>query len=466
MVDDQDPKLPLSDQRKFQASDIKVKADLGKLPEVIRASEALANYNRNAELALGSAFKDIQANADRYRALLEPSPAVKAALVAITAEQDLLKHARLAAAGNLAGMVKTSLATQHLAEEQRRLSASLRMNSESFKYIQDQISAGRTAQLAVNVEQIAALRAADIKRFELPATTILASQFQALEHDRLYATSKLLQIDPKRIAEAAAGLRTPWIEASNNAASLTRFSGLHSLGTAIRLESAYSDEVAGAIRASLGDWRERISRDFDTLSNLSVRTGFYVEHGLDRTLTDWPDDAFEQSLDVTEIRGAPPTLVDLYGSPVLGESDPDNEAGFIRNNVAHDWLQRFETQIRQFIDAQMSRVFGEGWPERQLPNHMLDKWRDKQKRDPYRDRHSRIIIYADFTDYEQIICKRDNFKEVFALFFSREEHFRESMQRLAVPRIQVMHARLLTQDDELLLFAELRRLTSQFGRIH
>ena len=69
-----------------------------------------------------------------------------------------------------------------------------------------------------------------------------------------------------------------------------------------------------------------------------------------------------------------------------------------------------------------------------------------------------LVAYADFTDYALLICRSDNWREVFAMFFGRPESVRESFQRLYPIRLDTMHARPITQDDELLLYVETRRL--------
>ena len=69
-----------------------------------------------------------------------------------------------------------------------------------------------------------------------------------------------------------------------------------------------------------------------------------------------------------------------------------------------------------------------------------------------------LISYADFTDYIEVICRRDNWREVFEVFFRRRESVRESFQRLYPIRLDTMHARPITQEDELLLFVETRQL--------
>jgi hypothetical protein len=62
------------------------------------------------------------------------------------------------------------------------------------------------------------------------------------------------------------------------------------------------------------------------------------------------------------------------------------------------------------------------------------------------------------TPESSVICRKDNWRLVFAVFFDRQEGVRESFQRLFPIRLDTMHARPITQEDELLLFVEARRL--------
>ena len=74
-----------------------------------------------------------------------------------------------------------------------------------------------------------------------------------------------------------------------------------------------------------------------------------------------------------------------------------------------------------------------------------------------------LIAYADFTDYVTIITRKDNWKAVFEDVFRRAESVTESLQRLYPIRICTMHARLITQDDELYLYVETKRILAAIG---
>jgi hypothetical protein len=58
-----------------------------------------------------------------------------------------------------------------------------------------------------------------------------------------------------------------------------------------------------------------------------------------------------------------------------------------------------------------------------------------------------LIACADFTEYQLVICRADNWRELFAQIFMRPENVRETFQRQHPIRLDTMHARSITQDD-------------------
>ena len=59
--------------------------------------------------------------------------------------------------------------------------------------------------------------------------------------------------------------------------------------------------------------------------------------------------------------------------------------------------------------------------------------------------------------------RKDNWSELFADIFKRSTMVQESFQRLYPIRICAMHARIVTQDDELYLYVETKRLLAAIG---
>ena len=139
--------------------------------------------------------------------------------------------------------------------------------------------------------------------------------------------------------------------------------------------------------------------------------------------------------------------------------EDNEEVAFQRTNAAHDLIQRFETRIRKFIDEKMKKVFGENWTEHQVPEAIRQQWLEKQqKAQDNNDCERPLIAYAAFSDYEQIITRKDNWERAFKPIFSRRTSVQESFRRLYPTRNCTMHARLITQDDELYLFVEIKRI--------
>ena len=99
----------------------------------------------------------------------------------------------------------------------------------------------------------------------------------------------------------------------------------------------------------------------------------------------------------------------------------DNRIGKVRTSVAHDWLLRLETNLRQFIDSQMTRAFGAEWPKYRLPNGLYEEWLRKQQEAEKESRGNwPLVAFADFSDYERVICKKDNWREVFGVICKKD----------------------------------------------
>jgi hypothetical protein len=108
----------------------------------------------------------------------------------------------------------------------------------------------------------------------------------------------------------------------------------------------------------------------------------------------------------------------------------------------------------------MTAQYGSSWPKKRLDPKLYEKWDDKKQRAESSGTILTFIEVADFTDYETIICKQDHWREVFETKFKKKESVRESLQRLQPIRLATMHARIVTKEDELYLYAEVVRLLS------
>jgi len=295
-------------------------------------------------------------------------------------------------------------------------------------------------------------------RFRLPEmseTARLVMQFRENSPSEML-TRYALQEGSLQLAMES--MRTPWLDAQEAMKSMAGFAEMQGIGHALRSMPAFDESLAAALRPELGDWRDTITWPPEIFTNLAARADFYVDLGFNAALTDFPLPAFEQSLDIAGLRPDLPALVEGYGPPARS-ADGDEEQGLARTNAAHDRLQRLERLLRKFIDEEMTRAFGTGWPRHRLPNGLYDQWQEKKRKAEQAGAEDRPLVeYADFSDYAPVICRADNWREVFGPFFNRTESVRESFQRLHPIRLDTMHSRLITQDDELLLHVEVKRL--------
>jgi len=263
-------------------------------------------------------------------------------------------------------------------------------------------------------------------------------------------------LDRQRFLEA---ITTPWINSAEAARSVTAILELQGMGNALRTVKGFDLGLTAAIRLDLGDWRDKITFPELIFIDPVARTDFYANRGFNTALTDFPDAAFHQSLDLAGLDGETLNL-ELYGPAVRPLSDPEEESGLQRTNNCHDKLQRFERRLRQFIDDAMTAQYGSDWPKKQLDPKLYENWEHKKQRAECNGNILTFIEVADFTDYEAIICKKDHWREIFEARFKKKESVRESFQRLHPIRLATMHARIVTKEDELYLYAEVVRLLS------
>ena len=297
-------------------------------------------------------------------------------------------------------------------------------------------------------------------------------QQQIAEMTRSFASLdsvKALGIDQGRLDEIAksfADIKSPWVDIENAAQSLAGVSELHALAAGIANLKPFGETLAEIVRADLGDWRTVVSFPATVLTDPIARFDFYRDLGFNDALTDFPAPAFDELLRHSGLRPSVwPDAAPHYGTElvIIQEDEEEGEVP-VSNREAYDIIYRLETRLRDFIDAEMTKVFGEGWEKRQTPTGMYQDWKDKKKlaKDAGQPDYP-LIAYADFSHYQQIIERGDNWTKVFAAVFIRKTDIQESFTRLGPVRVCAMHSRIVTPDDQLLLNAEAQRIFRALG---
>ena len=392
---------------------------------------------------------------DMPRHLVDSSASVASAMH-FNREQDLMRAA-----------ISPFQDVQHYLDQSstsEMLAKSIYRNEDMYRaaalgWQKDTMSAGIAAGLEKQQQVTRDLLRSHEAMFRLPqvteATSLLAScQIGAVAGFAQRHAQDIL--DQQRFLGA---ITTPWVNSVEAARSVTAILELQGMGNALRMVKGFDLELTAALRLDFGDWRDKITFPESVLIDPVARTDFYVTRGFNTALTDFPEAAFHQSLELAGLDGETLNL-ELYGSVVHPSTDSKEEAGLQRTNKCHDCLQRFERRLRQFINDAMTAQYGSNWPKKRLAPKLYEDWEFKKQRAESNGDILTFIEVADFTDYETIICKQDNWREVFEARFKKKESVRESLQRLQPIRKAAMHARIVTKEDELYLYAEVTRLLS------
>ena len=292
--------------------------------------------------------------------------------------------------------------------------------------------------------------------FMLPNITQAIEMTRKIQGDQFSLIARFHEEWMSSLENTITNMRNPWLDITNQMQSIRGLAGLHGIGSALNSLPPFDPLLTDMLRGDLGDWQDRIDWPTDIGTDALARMAFYENRGLNPTLTTFPYRAFEEIIEDVELTEPDTPLVNEYQGSV---NMPSGELGFERTNKAHDRIQRFETRLRNFIDARMTDVIGPDWIKHQVPGDMRQKWMDKRKRALSNgEQEWPLIAYADFSDYNQIITRNDNWRECFKDIFGHKASVQESFQRLHPIRLATMHSRVITQDDELLLYVETKRL--------
>ncbi len=302
-------------------------------------------------------------------------------------------------------------------------------------------------------------------QFTLPTATDL-SRFTAPLSDEIAKIIRPYEKDLSSILSTMESMQSSWLNTLAAADSILGFTRLQGIGHALNTMPAFGPELTESLRLALGDWTKSIRWSSKIFSDPLARTSFYAAQGLDPNLTLFPPRAFDEILTESNLQIEPIPIVEEYAHDYGHnlEEDDDEEDAFLRTNEAHDVLQRFEIQLRRFIDERMTAAFGSNWIRYRVNPRTQQAWVEKRQNDIKAGREAGpLIAYADFNDYVRIITRRDNWTNIFEEVFQVKTSVEESFRRLHPIRICTMHARPITQDDELFLRAEVVRIRRSIG---
>ena len=242
--------------------------------------------------------------------------------------------------------------------------------------------------------------------------------------------------------------------------------------------SPFGNLQRDAFQTLLGSWNTSKLTD-SILFNANARKSFYLDQGFDARLTAFPAVTYNDALFQSGIL-RPELFSPAFPNSEMGyypleederevEDSPEVEEKKeykARLLKAYDIISNLEIRLREFLIAEMEELFGQSWMKQRVPGEIHTQW--KQKRDTAvkkGEKEQPIICYADFTDYEKIITRKDNWKDTFEGKFLNVMDVQVSFMRLYPIRNCTMHTRPLTKEDFLLLTVETHRILRAIGEI-
>ena len=298
-------------------------------------------------------------------------------------------------------------------------------------------------------------------RFIYPDKVWLSQLHKVAEYRR---SAENLGLTNKRILEFANGIQSlshPWLNAANPATSVTSILEIYSMAAELNDRQPFGRLVTNMLRRNLGDWRRVTTIPERLATDPNARFDFYTGQGLNDDLTDLPVDALIEILDSSGFQGGDlPGPVEGYGHelPIISDVGVDDDVPG-ENLDTYQLIFVLETNLRRFVHEQMTEQYGHQWVKLQTPPKMHQEWQKKRRIAIDKgEAEQELIAYADFTDYADIICRKDNWKDTFEGFFQRKSNIQESLTRLYPVRLSTMHSRVVIQEDLLLAHAEVRRI--------
>jgi hypothetical protein len=279
------------------------------------------------------------------------------------------------------------------------------------------------------------------------------------------------------VLSSIAALQPVWPSPSVALDSIEGMTGLMSLRNAV-VTNPFGVLERDALRSLLGTW-DTSKQTISYLFEADARTKFYLEQGFDARLTAFPDSAYNDALFQSGLL-RPDLFSPVFPRAELGyypleedkrevSDDPEvQEERELKARLlkAYDIISNLEIRLREFLIEVMESVFGQSWAKQRVPGEIYKQWKEKRDSAVSKgEKEQPILWYADFTDYERIITRGDNWKDTFETKFMNMIDVQVSFQRLYPIRNSTMHTRPLTKEDFLLLSVEAHRILRAIGAL-
>ena len=116
-------------------------------------------------------------------------------------------------------------------------------------------------------------------------------------------------------------------------------------------------------------------------------------------------------------------------------------------------IDQFEVQFRKFVQDEMCKHFGEQWWRRNVPNEIKltcgkRQENEQSSRFPRLQAAAHPIHYTNLGELKDVICRNDNFNQVFKAFFGNSNGISARIEELVVFRNPAAHNRPIFGQSE------------------
>ena len=253
------------------------------------------------------------------------------------------------------------------------------------------------------------------------------------------------------LASRLASLTVPWAFEEYPALSVMGLARLTGMREIVAEANPYTMPTSDLYRHELGE-----PVPFDPEAAPEEREAAAMDSGMNPEVVAFPPVAYPRVLVVAGFQFDLPAL----DAPASNGGDTTG----IFHHHHRELLDQIEHRLRKLVATELRRVAGSRWIRRRVPENTRDKWdRRKQEDQDRRGDSYALIYYADLMDMSDIICRGDNWNDIFSAIFKDRADFQIGMRRLNPIRHAMAHGRPLVRTDQLALCAEAARLLRALG---
>lgn len=216
----------------------------------------------------------------------------------------------------------------------------------------------------------------------------------------------------------------------------------------VRSASPSSDERTLEITEQFGDF-DGTFVDAELAATEEDREAAYTDAGRNPSLVAFPYRSYPSVLVAAgwaqNYKPAPLPILAEGGLYESGTHDPADNAT----------ITAVEAHLRHFVDCTLTRSFGSDWIRTHVPADRRTAWELRRSASIAKGNPAFTLIhYADFQDLLDIVVRKDLWRDFFGAVFGPKPLFEATMTRLHAIRVEVAHARPLTNTARLRLEVE------------